>query len=92
MNRNTTFLNQEALVSLGKALKERRKSLGITQKELALVANVSVSLLSQIEAGKITTRISKLLDVLTMVELQFTLENGKNRIIVNDNLINEPLI
>ena len=46
---------------LGKALKSRRKDLGILQKELADYCNLSHNGISQIEVGQKSVRLSTLL-------------------------------
>ena len=44
---------------LSRLLKDRRKLLGITQKELALKAGVGLRLVREIEQGKMTLQLDK---------------------------------
>jgi y4mF family transcriptional regulator len=52
---------------LGKAIRERRKELGYTQAFLASYAGVSASFLSELENGKETVQINKMMDVLSLL-------------------------
>lgn len=49
-------------------IKELRKRLGITQKELAELAGVSQSLISQIEKGKVDPRVSTIRKIINALE------------------------
>ncbi len=80
MSINTEVSNKKALAKLGAAIRKRRKKLSMTQCELSVLARVSVNLLCQVENGKTTTQIGKLLDIISTLGMQFTLENGKERI------------
>ena len=75
---------EQAVQSLGKAIKTQRKKLGLSQTELSYLAGVSLNLVSQVEAGKTTAHISKVLDILHAMGLRLTLELGKERIHVKD--------
>lgn len=50
--------------SLGQAVRGARKQLGLTQPQLALVANVGVRFIVDLEAGKPTLRLENILRVL----------------------------
>ena len=54
-------------VDMGKAIRERRKELGYTQSFLASYAGVSTSFLSDLENGKETVQINKLMEVLSLL-------------------------
>jgi len=69
--------NTAELRVLGEAIARQRKALGLTQKALGELAKAGPNFVGQIEAGKPTAHISKVLDVLKAVGLQFTLEVGK---------------
>lgn len=58
--------------SLGQAVRGARKQLGLTQPQLALVANVGVRFIVDLEAGKPTLRLENILRVLNTLggELQ----------------------
>jgi y4mF family transcriptional regulator len=48
---------------LGTALRAARKQLGLTQRQLALVAGVGVRFIVELEAGKSSLRLEKVLRV-----------------------------
>lgn len=54
-------------VDMGKAIRERRKELGYTQSFLASYAGVSTSFLSDLENGKETVQVNKLMEVLSLL-------------------------
>ena len=86
MKNDNISINQERLRSLGLAIKSRRKSFKLTQKDLAMLAQVSVNLLCQIESGKHRAQIGKIMDILFALGLQFKLEDGKSRILIPKEL------
>ncbi len=50
----TLFINTDSkLISTGKKIKLNRQNKGLTQKQLAVAANVSPGLIAQLEAGKV---------------------------------------
>ena len=61
--------SHKALHLLGKALKQRRKILRLTQGELAQMAGMSKNLVCQVENGKATVQACKLLDLLGVLGL-----------------------
>lgn len=62
---------------LGTTLKERRKLLGLTQRQVADLAGCHWTLVLDVEAGRITVRLDKLIEILKAVGL--TLEIGEVR-------------
>ena len=54
-------------VDLGREIRRRRKELGYTQAFLADYAGVSTSFLSELENGKATIQINKLMEVLSLL-------------------------
>lgn len=58
---------------LGRAVREQRKRLTLTQEELALHAGVGLAFLYQLESGKPTVRLDKVLAVLEVLGLRVTL-------------------
>lgn len=52
---------------LGRAIRERRKELGYTQAFLADYAGVSTSFLSELENGKETIQIGKMMEVVSLL-------------------------
>jgi len=68
------------LKQLGALIRQRRRAFGLTQAEFAAIAEVSTNLLSQVEQGKTTAQIGKLLDILQTAGLQFDVVDGNGRI------------
>jgi y4mF family transcriptional regulator len=68
--------------NLAEAIKIQRKKLGLTQEEVADLSGVSINLLRQVEAGKSTVQMCKLLDVMTAIGLEFRLSVGNHRIVI----------
>lgn len=62
---------------LGAAVRTRRRVLGLDQAELAALAGVGLAFLYDLERGKPTVRIDKVLDVLTVLGLELELREGK---------------
>ena len=62
---------------LAEAIRHQRKSLGLTQEQLGLYAGCGALFIHDLEKGKSTVRLSKLIDVLKILGLQLTLEPGK---------------
>lgn len=58
--------------AFGDAVRERRKHLGLTQAEVAELADVAVRTVHAVEAGKATIRLDALLAVLDAVGLQLS--------------------
>lgn len=65
---------------LSTASKARRKALGLSQKELALLAGVGVAFIYDLENGKPTLRLDKVLAVLAVLGLRFAVEDGHDGI------------
>ena len=56
-----------SMKELGSAIRERRRELGYTQAFLADFAGVSTSFLSELENGKETIQIGKMLEVISLL-------------------------
>jgi len=63
-----------AASDLGAAIRERRKTLSMTQGDLAMQAGVSVATISAIENGKATAQISIVLDLCRDLGLRLSVE------------------
>ena len=59
------------VISLGSAIKERRKELNYTQKFLSEVTGLSSSFISDLEHGKETTEIGKVLFLINTLGLNY---------------------
>ncbi len=75
MNPSTPTTRIQTTVDLGKFIRERRKNDGLTLVEVAGLTNVGVRFLSELENGKPTVRLDKLLRVLGALGIQLHLVN-----------------
>ncbi len=64
-------------VALGSAIRARRKQLGLTQEALALYAGCGLAFLYELELGKPTVRLDKVLAVLRVLGMTLRLEPGR---------------
>lgn len=60
------------LANISRAVRERRKSLRLSQQELADLAACSTRFIHALEHGKQTVRLDKLLDVLEVLGMELT--------------------
>jgi y4mF family transcriptional regulator len=71
---------------LSAAVRRQRKALGLTQIELGRYAGCGADFIYDLENGKPTLRLDKLLDVLATLGLQLVLESGKQRLRISEKL------
>lgn len=64
------------IITLGLAIETERKRRRLTQTQLAELSNTSINFVSQIERGKKTAQIGKIIDVLQILGLQLLIERG----------------
>ena len=76
----------QLIKQLGKTIKSRRKHLRMSQEELALLSETSLNFICQLEAGKTTVRLNKLLDVLYALGLELNVINGSSQISFADGI------
>ncbi len=76
----------QLIKQLGKTIKSRRKHLRMSQEELSLLSETSLNFICQLEAGKTTVRLNKLLDVLYALGLEFNVINGSSQISFADDI------
>lgn len=76
--------------TLGAVMRERRKALGINQSELAALAGVGLAFLYELEHGKATVRVDKVLAVLDVLGLELHVRQGRERVSVADALREAP--
>lgn len=62
------------IASLGALIRDERKQQGFTQIELAGLSGVGITFLSQLENGKETAEVGKVLNVLTMLGIDLYAE------------------
>jgi y4mF family transcriptional regulator len=67
---------------LGPAIRSRRKRLGLTQAALARYSGCGLAFLYELESGKPTVRLDKVLAVLKVLGLTLTLEPGREPLTV----------
>lgn len=70
----------------GAAIRIARKRRGITQEELGELAGTGINFVSQLERGKETLRLDKLIAVLTVLGLELALSRGKSGLTVSKEL------
>jgi HTH-type transcriptional regulator/antitoxin HipB len=58
---------------IGRLIRETRKGLGVTQKELALTSGTGLRFIIEVEKGKKTAEIAKVLTVLQTLGIKLTL-------------------
>jgi HTH-type transcriptional regulator / antitoxin HipB len=72
--------------ALAIAVRTRRKHLGLTQRELSALAGCGPVFIYDLETGKASLRLDKVLDVLHVLGLQLALEPGTQRFRVSREL------
>ena len=80
---NSAELTRPILV-LGKKIKSERNFQGLSQTVLAQLSGVGLNFISQIESGKESAHIGKILNVLTTLGLQLKIENGEQGIRIDE--------
>jgi y4mF family transcriptional regulator len=73
---NRQRMHDRSFEKLGKAVRQRRKALGLKQVELAELARCSNRFVHMVEAGKPSLRLDKLLDLLGVLGLGLQLARG----------------
>jgi y4mF family transcriptional regulator len=80
----------DAAQRLAGAVRARRKALRLTQAELAGLAGVGLAFLYELEAGKATVRLDKVLAVLEVLGLELHVRPGKAQISAAAGLDSSP--
>lgn len=73
---NNPFGNNVVLsdvIQLGQAVRSKRKQDGLTQQDLAAIANVGVRFVSDLENGKSTVQLDSVMSVLQALGLELSL-------------------
>ncbi len=68
-------------------LRARRKALHLSQKEIGEYAGCGVAFLYELEQGKATVRLDKLLDVLEVLGLRLKMERGERGLVADPSLV-----
>lgn len=67
--------------TLGLAIEFERKKRRLTQTQLAELSNTSINFVSQVEAGKTTAQIGKVIDLIHILGLQLVIEKGSEGVV-----------
>lgn len=70
-----------ALKTLGSQIKRERKARRLTQTQLGELSGTSINFISQIEAGKPTAQIGRVLEVLRVLGLELHLRRGSRGLV-----------
>lgn len=65
----------ESAVDIGHAIRDVRKKIGVTQRDLALTAGTGLRFIIELEKGKPTCEIGKILQVLRVLNIQCELSH-----------------
>lgn len=70
----TTKLSKYTSKEIGKIVKDIRKKLGVTQRALALTSGTGLRFIIELEQGKPTCQLEKVLNVLRTLGIKITVE------------------
>ncbi len=82
--------DESRLDALAGAVRARRRALGLTQEEVAELANCSERFVYMLERGKDTVQLAKLLQVLRVLGLGLRIAPGHGEITNAEPPTNEP--
>ena len=71
-------MNINNIEELGKLIKNTRKAQKLTQKDLALVAGMSVRLIVELENGKRGVSIESIIKLCSLLGMKIDIEQAKN--------------
>ena len=83
---NDNIKQKNSINELASAIRVRRKYLRLTQEELANLSNTSKNFVCQVESGKSTIQLNKLLDILKTLGLQIHIINGNSIVSFSDDI------
>lgn len=63
---------------IGSLIRQQRKRLGVTQKDVALTAGTGIRFLVDLEKGKSTVQLGKVLQVLQTLGISLQLDSGND--------------
>lgn len=69
------------IATIGLAIETERKKRHLTQTQLAQLSNTSINFVSQVESGKPTAQIGKVIALLKTLGLQLVIEKGSSGVI-----------
>lgn len=65
----------DSTTKLGTVIRAERKALGLTQSDLAAASGLSLRFISELERGRATAGVGRVLRVLKMLGLEVTIES-----------------
>jgi len=68
--------NMKTVKEIGKEVRQARKQLGVTQRDLAMTAGTGLRFVVELEQGKETLQIGKVLDVLQALGLRLEMRSA----------------
>lgn len=71
---------------LGEAVRRERKARNLTQQELGELAGTGLNFVSQVERGKETVRLDKLLAIMKVLGLELVVARGHNKVSLSKEL------
>ena len=77
----TNEKNNPYVLILGQTIKVERKKRQLTQTQLANLSNCNINFISQVESGKYSAQIGKVLDVLKVLGLELHITKGPNGVV-----------
>jgi len=83
IGKNITFADKSHYIvimkNIGNTIKERRKALSITQRELAALSKVGINTLTKIERGEANPSLMVIMSILNTLglEMDITIKSGK---------------
>lgn len=72
-------------VTIGLAIEAERKRRKLTQTQLAELSNTSINFVSQVERGKSTAHLGKVIDILKILGLQLVIEKGSAGVVYHND-------
>jgi hypothetical protein len=79
-----------SLKELGVAIKHERKARSLTQTQLGQITNTSINFISQVESGKVSAHIGKVLRVLQVLGIELHYRRGPLGLVLPGNTKSEP--
>ena len=74
------------IAAIGSTIRDERKALGLRQDELAAASGVGLRFLVELERGKPTVQMSKVLDVLAALGCELQIRKPDGTIVDNQSL------
>lgn len=72
--------------ALGAAIRRRRKALGMSQAQAASLSSCQRLFVSEVERGKATVRLDKLVELMSALGLEIVVTSGKEELRIDETL------